>query len=263
MNKKKSLFGIAFGVILLKILPFISAFDPRSFFETGVNQVVEGVEGFTAPFFEVLLNTSAYEDFFFAKCLLLILLFVVIVFVIDKAEIFGKVKRKPFVIYTISAIVSILGMRYLPESDLIKGILLPYSALGIAITTFLPLVIYFFFIHNSGFEHFGRRAGWALYGIIFLALWWSKGIDLSGTSSWIYWGAIVFVLLSFIFDTSIHKYFQLSDFRRFTKESKFWTKLEIKDKMEKLMKAMQEGSITQTEYDKELQILEERYKELM
>lgn len=200
---------------MIKIIPFISAASFGSYnIGQGVQDLIEIIKEFTSPFFEVLLDTSAYEEFFFAKILLLILLFIVIVFVLDKAKIFGKLEDKPFVVYTISAVVSILAMRYIPESDLIRGILLPYSALGIAITTFLPLIIYFFFIHNSGFEGFGRRAGWALYAIIFLAMWNSREVQLSDTSNWIYWGAIIFVVLSLIFDRSIHRYFSYKEIRK-------------------------------------------------
>ena len=37
---------------------------------------------------------------------------------------------------------------------------------------------------------------------------------------------------------------------------------ELKEKMEKLIKAMQEGSIKERDYDREMKILEDRYKEL-
>ncbi|MDP1729346.1 MAG: hypothetical protein Q8L27_04040, partial [archaeon] len=147
--------------------------------------------------------------------LLLILLFVIITFVLDKAKLFGELKDKPGIIYIVSAVVSILSIRFLPENDIIKGILLPYSALGIALTTFLPLLIFFFFLHNSDIKYFGRRAGWILYAIIFLALWASKEVQLSDTSNWIYWTALGFVILSFMFDKSIHGYFGSHEIGKF------------------------------------------------
>ena len=171
------------------------------------------IKDFTSPFFEAILNTSAYEPFFFAKILLLIILFLVIVFSLNKSKMLGSLEDKPFVIYTISALISILAMRYLPDSDLIQGILLPYSALGIAITTFLPLMIFFFFIQNSNFGGFGRRAGWFLYGIIFLALWLSKEVTTSSTTNMIYSFSLLFIVLSIMFDKSIHKYFAFKEIR--------------------------------------------------
>lgn len=210
MNKKKGLLSIATSFLLVKIFPFVSAID----ISQGPRDLIQIINDFFSPFFEILLNTNSNE-FFFAKVLLLILLFVVIVFVLNKAKIFGDLTSHPAVIYTIAAVVSILAMRYLPDSDLITGILLPYSTLGIAITTFLPLMIFFFFLHNAEFQYFGRRAGWALYGIIFVALWMSKDVQLSDTSNWIYWGALGFVVLCFLFDKTIHVYFGTHEIGKF------------------------------------------------
>jgi hypothetical protein len=218
MNKKKGLLSIAASLLIIKMLPVVSALSSYDISQ-GPRDLMSIVSNFLSPFFEVILNTSAYDDFFFAKILLLILLFVVIVFILNKAKMFGDLTSHAGVIYTIAAAVSILSMRYLPESDLVTGILLPYSALGIAITTFLPLIIYFFFIHNSGFEGFGRRAGWALYGIVFLALWLSKDVQLSDTSNWIYWGALIFVGLSLIFDKSIHQYFAYQEIGTYKRQT--------------------------------------------
>jgi len=214
MNKKKSILALAASFMFLKVIPLVSAAWNSYDISQGPRDLIRVVSDFLSPFFEALLNTSAFDEFFFAKILLLILLFVIIVFVLNKAKIFGDLESKPGVIYIIASVVSILAMRYLPETDLIKGILLPYSALGIAITSFLPLIIYFFFIHNSNFGGFGRRAGWVLYGIVFIALWISKDVQLSDTSNWIYWSALIFVLLSLIFDRSIHQYFAFSEIRK-------------------------------------------------
>jgi hypothetical protein len=217
MNKKKGLFlSVALSVIVLKILPCVTAAFNMYDLSRGPRDLIQIIGNFFSPFFEFLLNTSSYDDFFFAKVLLLILLFVVISFVLKKGKFFGSDTEKGyyFIIYVISAVVSILAMRYLPNNDLIKGILLPYSALGIAITTFLPLLIYFFFVHNTTTSGFGRRAGWILYGIVFIALWSSREIQLSSTSNWIYWSAIIFLIICLIFDKSLHKYFAFAEIRK-------------------------------------------------
>lgn len=225
--------GLAYLTSLIAVIPTIAAAWSFSNLSQGPRDLIEIIKQFLAPFFEVILGANAFEEFFFAKVLLLILLFVIIAFVLNRAKVFGTLQDHPGVIYVIAGVVSILAMRFMPESELIRGILLPYSALGIAITTFLPLIIYFFFVHNSNFGHFGRRAGWALYGIIFLALWNSREVQLSQTSNWIYWSAIGFVILSFIFDSSIHGYFKLSDYHGFKRKTNLESiaalKMEIKE----------------------------------
>lgn len=228
MNKKKGLLGIAFGAFLCYILPLVSAqwgwggggwggygsIDLRQ----GSYQVIQWVQDFAAPFFEILIGDYSSSEFFFAKSLLLILIFVIVFAILKKSGFLG-LERKSGIIFTIAAVVSILAIRFLPDNSLINGILLPYSTLGIAITTFLPLLIYFFFIHESVPGHAGRRMGWALYAIIFIALWNSQDVNLSDTSNWIYITGIGLVILFFIFDSKFHEYFALGDFRRAKKET--------------------------------------------
>ncbi len=210
MKIKKSLLVYLSSLLLMPLISAYGYIDLRQ----GSEQLLQLATDILAPIFQVVLGDYSSSEFFFAKCLLFILLLVVITFILNKAKIFGELRERPATIYIISLVVSILAIRFLPDNSLISGILLPYSALGVAITTFLPLVVYFYFIHNSGFEKFGRRAGWALYGIVFLALWLSQDVNTSSTSDWIYWSALIFVIISLIFDRSIHVYFSLGEIRK-------------------------------------------------
>jgi len=199
-------------------MPLISAYgyiDLRQ----GSEQLLQWTTDVLSPIFQVILGDYSSSEFFFAKCLLFILLLVIITFVLNKAKIFGSLDEHPGVIYIIAIAVSILAIRFLPDNSLINGILLPYSTLGIALTTFLPLLIYFFFINNANIGHFGRRAGWVLYGIIFLALWLSQNPNTSKTTDWIYWCSLGFVIASFFFDSAIHRYFNLNEYHRFKRRT--------------------------------------------
>lgn len=195
------------GVILSAIaamfsLPFVSAaLDTRSITQSVIQFYQDSFE----PIFEAILGESSSNEFFFAKVLLLLLLYVVIYFSLQKSAIFGNRKG---IIFVVSLVVSVLGIRYLPENDLVRGILLPYNTLAIAITTFLPFIIYFLFVHQSVSGGFGRRAAWALYAIVFAALLITRWNELAPTSHWIYTIAIILVAISFLFDKTVHEYFE-------------------------------------------------------
>lgn len=213
MNKKKSIYAWISSLFLINILPFISAYGGVLYdIRRGPEDVIRIVQEFTSPFFEALLNTSAYSEFFFAKVLLLILVFVVVYYVLKQSDIMG-LKDQKGVLLIITSVISILAMRYMPENDLIKGILLPYTTFGIAISTFLPFLIFFFFVEKSGLQHLGRRMAWALYGIIFAVLWYQRSDQIPSSSNWIYTLLFVLIAIAFLFDSGIHQYFGISEMR--------------------------------------------------
>jgi hypothetical protein len=168
------------------------------------NDLIRVIQGILTPFFEVLLGTSSYDDFFFAKILFFLLLFIVIFTIFKKVELFEKVEK---LIPIISLIISLLAVRYISEEGFFSGILLPYTTLGISIITFLPFLIYFWFVHTTVKTSIGRRFAWILYGLVFILLWGSRRSDLTSGMNWIYFLGIVIIGLIFLLDKNIHEYF--------------------------------------------------------
>lgn len=207
-------------IVILALLPQISAAGYSSygnFLQDNVGKAIDLAMQAAIPFFELALGQGYTTDFFLAKSLLLVLIFIIVFFVLRKNSLFDNDSRKGAAIIVALA-VSLLSVRFIPENEFMNGILLPYTTLGIAIATFLPLLIYFLFVHNSVPGTFGRRAAWAVYGIIFLVLWLSRSTPEMNDSNWIYILGIILVVLSFIFDKSIHKYFNLMDYARTKKQ---------------------------------------------
>lgn len=195
-------FTSAFG-----LMSFTSALDLRSM----TNQTIRFFEDVFGPVFAAILGQYYTNEFLFAKILLLILLVMVISFILERSKLFG---RKKGLIFLISIVISLLALRYLPENDLINGILLPYGVLGVALTTFLPFLIYFFFVHQSVPGGFGRRAAWAVYAVVFVVLLALRWNDISPASEWLYIVGAILVILAFIFDKTIHGYFALSEIEK-------------------------------------------------
>jgi len=202
MNKKRASGLLTF----FSMLPLVSAFD----LSRGPEQVIEWIKEFSIPFFEALLDTGTYDQFFFSKVLVLILLFVVIYSVSQKLPFIEEEQMGIRLI--IASVISIVGMRYIAEVDFIQGILLPYSVLAIAITIGITFMIFGFFIHDLPSAS-ARKIGWVMYLGIFLGIWWDRATELSRGANIAY--AIMFILVAIvvIFDRTIHEYLGLKESR--------------------------------------------------
>lgn len=204
MKKKLGVWISAF--VFLISLKIVSAADSSVY----INQFISWIESTFGVFFGAVVGAGTSTDFLFAKILLLILLFCVVFTVLTRITLFSGKRGIAFIV---AAIVSVLAVRYLQETDFIKGILLPYGALGGAVTIFLPLLVYFFFVHDNLPGSFGRRAGWIVYGAFFITFWAMREGEI-GNANWLYTLGVVFVILSFIFDRSIHAYFEYGNWER-------------------------------------------------
>ena len=167
-------------------------------------------EAFASIFTPIFTLDGVSDSFLFAKVLIFILLFAVIFMALKNIKIFKRNKPTRIIV---ALIVAILAVRYLKETDFTKALLLPYGAFGGAITIFLPLIIYFFFVRTSMESGFGRKSAWAIYGIIFIFLWGSQD-SADTTSNWIYISALIFILINFIFDKTLQGYFKDSELEK-------------------------------------------------
>jgi len=114
---------------------------------------------------DTILSVNTIDQFLFVKILLFLIILLVVFTVIKKNAMFGGKKNKA-INWIISLSVATLATKYLPN-EIVQAILLQYGALAVGITVFLPLAIYFFFIHQSGIGPFGRRAGWLVFATSF------------------------------------------------------------------------------------------------
>lgn len=194
---------------------------------------------------DTIFNINSFNELLFAKILLFSIIFLVVYTVIKENTIFGGTKNKP-IQWIISSAISILTIRYLPD-NFIEAILLQYGALAVGITVFLPLAIYFFFLHQSGIGPFGRRLGWIIFTASFFALWNFRYEDL-GNANWIYWIAILFIGISIIFDKSIHSHLGLSSIRKARATGKLKRRIKAQEDLEELDKNRK--YLTDREYNK-------------
>lgn len=249
MKAKRFILIFFISVILLTVL--VSALD----FEYSARQIITWIQQIFGPFIEPLVGASQFDQYFFARVLLLILTYTIVLSVLKKTEIF---KKSPFVNVIISAVVSILGTRYISESALINGILMPYGALAIAISVAVPFLIYFFFVNFSISSGAGRRLAWALFAVVFFGLWMMR-VDAIGDANIIYWIGIIATVIVFIFDRNIHVYFELWQLRGLERTIDDKTVIHLLDEIDLAEKIYaQHGN---PEAGRRIELLKERLRE--
>jgi drug/metabolite transporter (DMT)-like permease len=104
--------------------------------------------------------------------------------------------------WVITLIFCILSVRYL-DVNMVSAIILPYSAVAVALTAILPFVIYFFAVYNGTKSRTFRRLAWLFFAAIFTVLWTVR-FDELGSSAWIYVATAGAALIMFVFDGTIH-----------------------------------------------------------
>ena len=247
MTKKSFAFS-SIVILILLLLPLISAasFDfNEAKYQMG--RVIESALGILSPFFEQVIGDYSTSAFFFEKILLLILLIIIARNILDKTPL-GEDNKK--ISLVISVIVSILAIRFINENKFFEAILVQYGVIGIAITTILPMVIFFYFINNTKVGTYGRKVFWALYSITLLFLWLSKSSEIPEVANWIYGLALTAALIFIFFDKSIHSYFGITEFNKFLREN---NQELIKHERRKIVGANEDltkGVITAREHDK-------------
>jgi hypothetical protein len=249
---KKSLIFILSLFALFSVINLVSAqyysYGPSNFFFSDtINRVISIVQDILGPVFAVLLGDGSIDQYFFSRILLLFIVFTVVFVVLKKIEIF---KDNKAVIFIVSAAISILGARFISESELIQGILLPYGALSVALTIFLPFLIYFYFVHTSVPSGIGRKLAWIIFGAVFFGLWWTR-YDTMAESNWIYWLGILGIAISFIFDNTIHEYFGISQSNKSRRAMHQQQLAEVESKLQQYL-AIQSPSRTTLDVIKQL-----------
>ena len=213
MKKQAVLFfGIFLGIFMID---FVSAqSDLTSYW---IERTIQGAQDFFSPFFEALLNASRFDEYFFVKILLLFLLFFVIRLALSNVPVL-KAQKGPRLI--ISAIVALIGTRYLSELDIIQGVLIPYGTLAVALSTLIPFIIYFYFVHRTIPSPTGRKVAWIFYIVILVGIWVNRYQQLDRASNWILFSFIALALLLFFFDKRVRRYFAMHEIRKSEQEIK-------------------------------------------
>src|SRR3989344_1698232 len=197
--QRRNLFGLIFVLTAIVLaVNFVSAV-PINF-----DSITHGISDVFRAVFGPLFNVNGFDEFFFYKILMFIILLLVIKVVLIT---FPAFEGKNGIVTIISVAVALIATRYISELDIVKGILIPYGALAVTILTVIPFLIYFFFVHKSIESTPGRRIAWIFYIIVLVGIWANINDQLNDISNYIYAAMILLALCLIFFDRHVKKYF--------------------------------------------------------
>jgi len=254
MMGKRNFFVLA--LILLVFVPFVSA---QTTFPEVVNGFVDGLTKIIEPIAKILLGDIAgsgdfsSSDVLWSKSLFLILIFSVIYVVSQRIDFLSSNSTAHFII---SFVVALLGTRWLGDARFIQALLLPYSALGIAISAVIPFIAWFMIVNvgMKGATTSVRRIFWTLFGVVFLFLWLSRITELATVAMyWIYPATFVAAILMAIQDGTIRRFQLKLELENVEKNTAGEAIIELKKKIGELDLLVKDGIITSVEaYNRKL-----------
>lgn len=197
-------------IVFLLAMPLVSAAWYGTL-GTAAEQFLFSLQEFLGPLFEALLNTSQFDEFFFYKLLLFFLMIFVVYLALKNVPIF---KDNTKIARFVAIIIALIAARYLTEIDLIETILISYGTLAVALTTILPFLVYFFFVHNAVKSGVGRRLAWIFYMIVLLGLWINRYDAIGDAGNFIYFGIFVAAILLLVFDKKVREYFVIAEMQK-------------------------------------------------
>ena len=172
-----------------------------------LNEVIDGVVEFfeNTKVIPAILGDSVTGELLFAKALLFVIVLSIVFLIVGKIPLI-KDGPKAFN-WIIPIIVSILAIRWVMTDEFVQLIILPYSALGIAISAGLPFVIWFFVVESGmdGTHKTLRKFAWIFFMVVFGGLWVTRYDAIAGSARWIYPLTIVLALLMIFMDGTIQK----------------------------------------------------------
>ena len=193
--KRKS--GLVFfaAIFILTLSCLVSA----QFFDLGVGseQLIDAIKRFFEPFLYVLFGS---EEYIFERFLFLL---IVLSFSFVALKKFKAFEDHVGALWVVCIAVSVLATRFLAETDMVSLIIFPYSVLGISLTSIIPLIIFFFFVHgfDSGII---RKIAWIFFAVIFWGLWFSRYDDV-GSLAWIYFLTGIIALIFLLADGTLRR----------------------------------------------------------
>lgn len=176
--KKRGFLSVVLFCFLM-IAPFAAA--------SPVDDIARGLEAFTTgiqPVAELLFGGASSNDLLFAKVLFFVIILTLIWVILDRTSFFNEYT---WVTWTLAIAVAVLSTRWFADASFIQTLILPYTALGVAISAGLPFLLFFFMVNVGLKEHprMVRRIAWIFFAVIFVGLWFSRYSEL-GRFGWIY-----------------------------------------------------------------------------
>lgn len=225
--------------------------DIMSSLQGGIDQI--------KPVLEFFLGSEyAYNgQMLFERFLFFILILSIVFVVLKRVELFRGQKN---IMVILALVVSILSVRYI-NFEWLNTMMLSYSVLGVALTSFLPFLIYFFFLQGMApNSSFARKIGWCLFIAVYVGLYITASEKFYGqVYMWTGLAAVVFLFL----DGTINRYLLWEKIKGSGRESIDAAVISIRREMWSLKQDLDHHIITSAHYEKQMLRLQENMKSIM
>lgn len=199
MTMVKRSFYFLLSIFFLVVMSFSFTSAYRYGFVGSLDSIVYSAQ----PVLSLFFGEDSYNtNLLFEKILLFLLILSVVFVSLKSLPLFESTTNRKVAIL-LSVIVSLLSVRYI-NFEWLGTVLMTYQVFGIALTSFLPFIIYFFFLLGiAPTQPVVRKIGWILFICVYLVLY--------TTSTNIFYGQVylwtgLFALIFLFADGTIQKY---------------------------------------------------------
>lgn len=175
MRLKSVLVFLFIGIFLFSVMPEFVRADPVDDLVGAISSLLEGAYEVIREPLEIIVGEASGGEWFLAKILFLIIIFSLVWVTISKI---GFIEEHAWAHWLIALSVSILSIRWIKESEVLEGILLPYSTFGIAVTAGLPFILFFFLIKDYR-PMVVQKIAWFFFGVVFVGLYIYRFSDVA------------------------------------------------------------------------------------
>ncbi len=198
----KGKIGILLIFTLLLTSSFVSAYSFYSSPRQITEDIINGATDLFEPILNVLLGGQDWSGYLLFERFLLAIIFLSVAYLALGAIPAFKDQKGIRMIIVLS--ITLIGIRFI-DYDWLYAITVQYGILAIALTSVLPFIIYFFFVHSvAGDRDALRKIAWIFFIVVYLGVWASVE---STNISYIYFWTIIVSLVFLFFDGTIHRYY--------------------------------------------------------
>ncbi len=243
---------LAIGILFAFILSISSVF---AYSDLGyyLDQAAYSIQ----PFAQFFLGGFDYTGYMlFERFLLFLIIFGISFIVLRETPLFNDAKNRN-VLIVISLAVPLLAVRYI-SLEWLNTVIVSYRVFGIAVTSFIPFLIYFFFLIQVARDHPAiRKIGWILFACIYFALYsTAESSEYSQVYMWTAFVAVAFFLL----DGTIQNYMNKQKLKHNLNKQFLTRQLELEKRRKDLVSA---GAIDpRSQYHYELKDVDKELKEI-
>ncbi len=254
---KKLFGGFVLGIFIVSMFGFVSAGPGLDSAVGDIQEVGKSVFELFRPLLEGIVGETVDGETFLAKILFLVIIFSIVWVSLGKVSFFNE---NTWVLATVGTAASILAIRWFGSSEIVQTAILPYSVLGIAISSGIPFILFYFIVND--FEKTMRKVSWIFFSVVFVGLWFSRYEDL-GSFGYIYLVTAGLGLAMLAFDGTLQKIKSKAKTERVRSATTSRLVDKLHDELKDADNRYSDGTIDSKEHDKRVKSIQKRLNKLI